>query len=196
MMNSENIFSIKYNQEIPDTGKLLIAEPFLTDYPFSRSVVLLVNHSLESSMGIILNVPMHQSLNDIITDLKGLENIPLYRGGPLGEDILFFIHSHSHIPAALPITNKLYLNGDFDIVKELLLEGKVEPNDFRFFLGYSGWGPEQLQNELKTNTWLVTEEPAEYIINQSAKLLWKNILHNMGYKYKLWARYPLVPSQN
>lgn len=196
MKTIDNIFNIKYNREIPEAGKLLIAEPFMADYPFSRSVVLLINHSEESSMGIILNMYMHQTLNDVVSEFKDLERIPLFRGGPLGEDILFFLHTHSEIPSALPISNGLYLNGDFDLIKQLILEGKINPNDFRFFLGYSGWGPKQLHTELENDTWLVSEEPSNFIIHKMPRKLWRSALNNMGSKYKIWARYPLVPSQN
>lgn len=193
---SENIFKIEYNLEYPAAGKLLVAEPFMVEYPFSRSIVLLISHSGEGSMGIILNMPILHVLNSAVPELKDLDPIPLYKGGPLGEDILFFIHSYGDLPQALPIKNGLYLNGDFEFVKQKLLEGKMSPDDFKFFLGYSGWGPNQLEMELNVDTWVVTEEPSEYVLNQNTETLWSDVLSNMGAKYKVWSRYPLMPSHN
>lgn len=193
---SENIFKIEYNLEYPAAGKLLVAEPFMVEYPFSRSIVLLISHSGEGSMGIILNMPILHVLNSAVPELKDLAPIPLYKGGPLGEDILFFIHSYGDLPQALPIKNGLYLNGDFEFVKQKLLEGKMSPDDFKFFLGYSGWGPDQLEMELNIDTWVVTEEPSEYVLNQNTDTLWTDVLSNMGAKYKVWSRYPLMPSHN
>lgn len=193
---SENIFKIEYNLEYPAAGKLLVAEPFMVEYPFSRSIVLLISHSGEGSIGIILNMPILHVLNSAVPELKDLDPIPLYKGGPLGEDILFFIHSYGDLPQALPIKNGLYLNGDFEFVKQKLLEGKMSPDDFKFFLGYSGWGPNQLEMELNIDTWVVTEEPSEYVLNQNTETLWSDVLSNMGAKYKVWSRYPLMPSHN
>lgn len=196
MIKPEDLFTVKYNQELPEAGKLLVAEPFMTGYPFSRSIVLLIEHAMESSMGIILNRPILDALNEVILEFEDLDPIPLYRGGPLGEDILFFIHSFEHIPKALPIKKGLYLNGDFEFVKSAIIAGKLNASDFKFFLGYAGWGPNQLHHELQGDTWLVTEEPSDFILHQRPEHMWDNVLNNMGYKYKLWAKYPLDPSSN
>lgn len=196
MIKPEDLFTIKYNQEIPEAGKLLVAEPFMAGYPFSRSIVLLIEHAMESSMGIILNMPILDALNEVILEFEDLDPIPLYRGGPLGEDILFYIHRFEHIPKALPIKKGLYLNGDFEYVKSAILAGKMNSSDFKFFLGYAGWGPNQLHHELQGDNWLVTEEPSDFILNQRPEHMWDDVLKNMGYKYKLWAKYPLDPSNN
>ncbi|WP_018109506.1 YqgE/AlgH family protein [Bacteroides propionicifaciens] len=196
MIKPEDLFTVKYNQELPEAGKLLVAEPFMTGYPFSRSIVLLIEHAMESSMGIILNRPILDALNEVILEFEDLDPIPLYRGGPLGEDILFFIHSFEHIPKALPIKKGLYLNGDFEFVKSAIIAGKLNASDFKFFLGYAGWGPNQLHYELQGDSWLVTEEPSDFILHQRPEHMWDNVLNNMGYKYKIWAKYPLDPSSN
>ena len=196
MIKPEDLFTVKYNQELPEAGKLLVAEPFMTGYPFSRSIVLLIEHAMESSMGIILNRPILDALNEVILEFEDLDPIPLYRGGPLGEDILFFIHSFEHIPKALPIKKGLYLNGDFEFVKSAIIAGKLNASDFKFFLGYEGWGPNQLHYELQGDSWLVTEEPSDFILHQRPEHMWDNVLNNMGYKYKIWAKYPLDPSSN
>lgn len=196
MEMTENIFKIEYNMEYPAAGKLLVAEPFMQEYPFSRSIVLLVSHNPESTMGIILNMPILNVLNNAIIEFEGLDPIPIYKGGPLGEDILFFIHRFSDLPQALPIKDGLYLNGDFEEVKRKLMEKKVHPDEFKFFLGYSGWGPNQLEMELQNDTWLVAEEPSDYILNQNPEFLWKDVLKNMGNKYRVWSRFPISPSNN
>ncbi len=191
-----NILNIRSTHTTPQSGELLIAEPFLKDFPFSRSVILLINHTIESSMGIILNMPIPQSLNDIIPEFKNLPEIPLFRGGPLGDDILFFIHTCPDIPSALPISNNLYLNGDFEYMKQSMVNGKLAPNEVRFFLGYTGWGPKQLDQEIITNTWIVANKKPEYILRHTPYTLWKDTLSALGPKQKIWARYPLNPSNN
>lgn len=196
MNNMNDLFKIKYNKELPEPGKILISEPFLKEYPFSRSVTLLVNHSADGSMGLVLNMPIAVTLNDIMAELQEIDEIPLFRGGPIGEDILFFVHSIKDLPGAVPIIDNLYLNGDFEILKQKLIDKKVDPNNMKFFLGYSGWGANQLHHELEADSWLVSREPIAYLLNQSPYSLWKDVLQNMGSPYSLWARYPLLPALN
>ncbi len=193
---NNSIFNIRFNNIEPKPGKLLIAEPFLRDFPFSRSVIMLISHTIESSMGIILNMPIPQSLNEIIPEFRNLPEIPLFRGGPLGDDILFFLHSYKDIPSALPITDDLYLNGDFSYMKENIINGNIDPQQVRFFLGYTGWGPDQLKLELKTHTWFVSPTTPSNLFLNSPYTLWNDSLCRMGGKYKIWSRYPINPSNN
>lgn len=191
-----DILNIRGNNINPKSGELLIAEPFLQDFPFSRSVILVINHTIESSMGIILNMPIPQSLNEIIPEFKDLPEIPLFRGGPLGDDILFFVHTRADIPSALPITDNLFLNGDFQTMKEYITSGLLSLDEVRFFLGYTGWGPQQLNLELKENTWLLANKTPEYILKHTPYTLWKDTLSELGPKQKLWSRFPSNPSYN
>ncbi len=110
-----DIFKIQSNNVMPSRGKILISEPFLHDVTFGRSVVLLVDHTEEGSMGLIINKPLPLMLNDIIKEFKYIEDIPLHKGGPIGTDTLFYLHTLHEIPGTLPINNGLYLNGDFEI---------------------------------------------------------------------------------
>lgn len=112
-----DIFKIQSNNVMPSRGKILISEPFLHDVTFGRSVVLLVDHTEEGSMGLIINKPLPLMLNDIIKEFKYIEDIPLHKGGPIGTDTLFYLHTLHEIPGTLPINNGLYLNGDFDAKK-------------------------------------------------------------------------------
>lgn len=196
MKIDSDLLDVKYNDVKPEPGKLLIAEPFLKEPSFTRSVILLVSHSVESSMGIVLNNPMPLFLNEVKREFEYLPEIPLFKGGPLGENILFFIHTYKDIPNALPIAKGLYLNGDFEVMQKYILQGKVDLQQIRFFLGYTGWGPHQLDFELTTDTWLIVEKDSEYLLNSSPYTLWNDTLSKMGDKFKLWSRFPIEPSNN
>ena len=145
-MNNINadIFKIQSNNVLPSQGKILISEPFLCDETFGRSVVLLVDHTSEGSMGLIMNKQLPLLVNDVVKEFKYLEDIPLYKGGPIGTDTLFYLHTLSQLPGALPVSNGLYLNGDFDALKKHILQGNEIIGKVRFFLGYSGWESNQL----------------------------------------------------
>ena len=153
-----DIFKIQSNNVLPSRGRILISEPFLRDATFGRSVILLVDHTDEGSMGLVINKQLPLFLNDIIMEFKYLDEIPLYKGGPIATDTLFYLHTLSDIPGSISISKGLYLNGDFDEIKKYILQGNKISECIRFFLGYSGWDSEQLNNEIRENTWLVSEE--------------------------------------
>lgn len=191
-----DIFKIQSNNVLPSRGKILISEPFLRDVTFGRSVVLLIDHTEEGSMGLIINKQLPIFVNDIIKEFKYIENIPLYKGGPIATDTLFYLHTLADIPGAIPISKGLYLNGDFDEIKKYILQGNKVDRYIRFFLGYSGWESEQLSTELKENTWLVSKEENAYLMNGDTKDMWKQALEKLGSKYETWSRFPQVPTFN
>ena len=191
-----DIFKIQSNNVLPSRGKILISEPFLRDATFGRSVVLLIDHTEEGSMGLIINKQLPIFVNDIIKEFKYIENIPVYKGGPLATDTLFYLHTLADIPGAIPISKGLYLNGDFDEIKKYILQGNKVDRYIRCFLGYSGWESEQLSTELKENTWLVSKEENAYLMNGDTKDMWKQALEKLGSKYETWSRFPQVPTFN
>ncbi|GCB34376.1 YqgE/AlgH family protein [Bacteroides faecalis] len=193
---NSDIFKIESNNILPSRGKILISEPFLRDTTFGRSVILLIDHTEEGSMGLIINKRLPLFTNDIIKEFQYLDDIPLYKGGPVATDTLFYLHTLSDIPGALTVSKGLYLNGDFDEIKKYILQENNVNVPIRFFLGYSGWEGEQLGNEIKENTWLVSEEENDYLLNTNIKGMWKQSLEKLGSKYETWSRFPQVPSLN
>lgn len=191
-----DIFKIQSNDVLPSRGKILISEPFLRDATFGRSVILLVDHTEEGSMGLVMNKQLPLLLNDIITEFKYLDEIPLYKGGPVATDTLFFLHTLDDIPGSICICNGLYLNGDFTLIKRYILQGNKVDGCIRFFLGYSGWESEQLATELKENTWIVSEEDKSYLMKDNIKEMWRKALERLGSKYEAWSRFPQIPAFN
>lgn len=197
MYTDADIFKIETNHVVPSRGKILISEPFLCDQTFGRSVVLLVDHSEDGTMGLILNKPIPLFLNDVLQEFSCSENIPLYKGGPLSTDTLFYLHTFEQISGSLPISKGLYLNGDFDAIKAYLMQGNPVKGKIRFFLGYSGWEHEQLSQEIEENTWLVGKMDIDSLLDEkSSSNLWKNALGNLGSKYEIWSRFPQIPTLN
>lgn len=197
MYNNAEIFKIETNHVVPAQGKILISEPFLRDHMFGRSVILLVDHTQDATIGLVLNKPLPLFLNNILQDFNYQENIPIYKGGPLSTDTLFYLHTLEGINSSLPISRGFYLNGDFNAIKEYIFQGNPIKGKIRFFLGYSGWDYNQLFRELKENTWLVSKESIDTILNENASAdLWKNSLGNLGSKYEMWSRFPQIPTLN
>ncbi|MDL2291748.1 YqgE/AlgH family protein [Bacteroides sp. OttesenSCG-928-F21] len=196
MMDHTDIFKIRSNDVLPSRGKILISEPFLRDTTFGRSVILLIDHTKEGSMGLILNKQLPLLLNEVIKEFNFLDDIPIYKGGPIGTDTLFYLHTLPQIPGALPLLKDLYLNGDFDVLKEYILQGNNINGNIKFFLGYSGWEHKQLDSEIKEDTWIVSKEDTAKLMSDKTKYMWRESLRKMGSKYETWSRFPQIPTLN
>ena len=191
-----DIYKIQSNNVLPSRGKILISEPFLRDATFGRSVILLIDQTDEGTKGQNITKRIPIFVYDIIKEFKYFKDIPLYKGGPVATDTLFYLHTLANISGAIPVSKGLYLNGDFDEIKKYILQGNKVDQHIRFFLGYCGWEGEQLNDELKENTWLVSKEDKDYLMNSDTKDLWKGAFEKLGSKYEAWSRFPRVPTFN
>ncbi len=177
-------------------GKILISEPFLNDPNFKRTIILLAEHNEEGSVGFILNKPTNLKIKDAIEDFPEFEAI-VYYGGPVQINTLQFIHKAGDIiEGSVEIADGLYWGGSFDILKTLIENNQVTPEDFRFFIGYSGWGEEQLEDEMKIKSWIVADSKIENIFSDEPDKLWREILKSMGKKFAILASFPENPSVN
>jgi putative transcriptional regulator len=174
----------------PHKGRLLIAEPsILNDSSFNRSIVILTEHTTNSSVGFILNRPLNYSLNDLLPDINC--DFTIYQGGPVEQDNLYFVHRVPDlIDNSIEVSNGIYWGGNFKVLKELLNKNLLNKSDIRFFLGYSGWDNQQLKDEIKSKSWFVSENDFQNIFSTDYESLWKNKLLQKGGVYKLWANAP------
>ena len=181
----------------PKKGNLLIAEPsIIGDLSFNRSIILLADHTNEGSIGFILNKPLDYTINDLIPEVEA--SFRVYNGGPVEQDNLYFIHKIPEIiPDSIEISLGIYWGGDFSTVADLIASKQIDENDIRFFLGYSGWNTTQLENELKSNSWLVTENIyKKRIIEKNYETFWKEKMLELGGDYSIWSNAPENPSFN
>ena len=192
------MFHIENNHILPTKGNILISEPFLDDKYFGRSVVLLVEHDENlGSMGFVLNKPMKTRLNDFFPELKSIPDIPLFQGGPVGTDKLYFIHTLGDmIPYSTAIGDELFFDGDFNCIKSYISEGNSVEGKIKFFLGYSGWSQKQLNDEISCNSWLVSKFDESRMMKHEGEICWKRALQSLGDKYKSWANFPKRPFLN
>jgi len=181
----------------PEKGSLLIAEPsIIGDLSFNRSVVLLADHSDEGSIGFILNKPLEYSLTDLVPETES--SFKVYNGGPVEQDNLYFIHKIPHlIPESIEISLGIFWGGDFSKVLELIAQDKLNEEDIRFFLGYSGWDKHQLESELTSSSWVVLENVyKDEIIEKCCDTFWKEKMLELGGDYSIWSNAPENPSYN
>ncbi len=181
----------------PNKGLLLIAEPsIIGDVSFNRSVILLAEYNNEGSVGFILNKPSSYQLRDLVPEVKS--KLPVYNGGPVEQDNLYFIHSIPEmIPNSVEISNGIYWGGDFETILDLLKENQLKNGQIQFFLGYSGWESNQLEHELEINSWIVSQNDYDdKIIGKSNADFWKEKMIEFGGEYILWSNAPENPNNN
>lgn len=184
------------NKLKPKRGRLLISYPLLNDPYFKRTVVLLCEHNEEGSFGFVLNKYLDVSLSELVDELPNTTN-RISMGGPVQTSNLYFLHTVGpDIEGSIPITKNLYLGGRFEALRDQLLDGKIDDNQVRFFIGYSGWSENQLDDELKENAWLISEAPAKLLMNTDQDELWEKVLKRMGKDYSFLANLPEDPSLN
>jgi putative transcriptional regulator len=180
----------------PSKGVLLVLEPFLNDPNFKRSVVLLTEHNGQGSIGFILNRPISFRVNEIIEDFPEFD-APVFLGGPVQQDSMHFIHRIVALAEeGDEIAPGVYWGGDFERLKLLVEAGEVTPEDVRFFVGYSGWGPDQLEAEMAQRAWIISPPLPQMTFADDPKGLWRDILQAMGGKYRSFSTYPEDPSLN
>ena len=196
-MNSEiDYFKIETNDISPKKGLILIAEPFLNDVYFKRSIVLLTEHNEEGSIGFVLNKPVNMQIEEVISDFPPF-NCHISIGGPVNTNTVHYLHTLGElVPNSVHIQGNIFWGGDFETLKSLIRDGLVLENQIRFFLGYSGWTPHQLEDELTQNSWLVSNITPDTIMNPNTHEIWKKVLSDLGSKYKMWINSPENPSLN
>lgn len=181
----------------PTKGVLLIAEPsIIGDVSFNRSVVLLAEHNDHGSVGFILNKPLEYSLKDFLPEVDS--NLKVYNGGPVEQDNLYFIHKVPElIPDSIEISNGIYWGGDFNTILGMLQKDELSDDQIQFFLGYSGWSQDQLEDELELNSWVVTaNEEENSIIGSCQEDFWKEKMMSLGGDYMIWSNAPENPIHN
>lgn len=180
----------------PAQDILLIADPFLKDPNFMRTVVYMCRHSDEGSFGFVLNKIFNQTLDELIKGLDGIK-MPVYYGGPVQTDTVHYIHQYPDlIPECYKISDEIYWGGDFETVKKLLINNRIDPGKIKFFIGYSGWEKDQLTSELAEKSWLTATATRNIVFNTSSDIVWKESLKHLGGKYEMMINFPIDPQLN
>lgn len=177
-------------------GSLLVAHPLLNDGFFNRSVVYLTSQGEDGSLGFILNFKTSFKLRDVRPQVRN-GNFPIYEGGPVAKDQLFFIHTlGNNISDSQKIKNNIYFGGDFNEMLHMIDHGKVRQHEVRFFAGYSGWGYQQLEKEISTKSWLLNNDATPEMFLISNDNLWKQKLSEVKNSYSIFADIGFDPSLN
>jgi putative transcriptional regulator len=173
-------------------GQMLIAMPAMSDERFARSLIYICAHSSEGAMGIVVNQPAENiKFPDLLVQLdvipaKGLIELPpqadvkVLKGGPVETGRGFVLHSADFFieNSTLPIDNGICLTATLDILKAIATgEG---PQSAVLALGYAGWAPGQLENEITENGWLNCEADKELIFGSDVEGKYEKAMRKLG----------------
>jgi len=180
----------------PARGILLIADPFLKDPNFLRSVVFICEHKEEGSFGFVLNRQYENTLDELIPELEGFK-LPVYYGGPVQVDSIHFLHQYpDEIPGGEEVVKGVFWGGDFDAAIALIKNKLIDTEKIRFFIGYSGWSEGQLDSEMTEKTWLTVKATRKLIFNKNFQETWRDSLKHLGGDYKMMVNFPIDPQLN
>jgi putative transcriptional regulator len=182
--------------EKPDSGKILVSLPPLNDKFFGKSVVMLAEHGPDGSFGFIVNKPARIKLNTLTSEFGDFD-AEIFLGGPVHVDNIFYVHSKGEkIGGSLKIIDGVFWGGDIEDIRNLISIGALTNNDIRFYAGYSGWQPKQLDQEMDENSWIVLNGQKNHVFETRPTNLWKKIMLSQGEDFAPWVHFPDDPTMN
>lgn len=195
------LFKIATAKSAPGCGSLLVAEPMLNEPYFNHSVISLLDYAPdEGATGVVMNKPTGYYLHDLLENVNADRQIPVYCGGPLGQDRLFYLHTlgDSIIPGARRYASNLYVGGDFDAMTAYVNSGYPIDGTVRFFIGYSSWIEGQLEHEIDEDTWAQapTTVAPEVLLSMTGEAYWHYIVRTLGESFRSWQLVPINPAMN
>lgn len=195
-MKGTDLLNFPKQKLVIGPGKVLLAEPFMAEPYFKRSVILVTEHNDEGSFGLIINKPIKMTFNQALPDAPKFK-ATLSLGGPVSKETLHFLHRlGDKIPGSKTIAKGLYWGGDFDQVMGMMMDKTLDSKDIRMFVGYAGWSAGQLDNELKMNSWIIEKANATMVFRKDPDELWGHILYKMGDPYRKMVNFPEDPKLN
>jgi putative transcriptional regulator len=166
-------------------NQLLIAMPTLNDSYFNKTVTYICEHNDDGAMGLIINLPVNITLNELLTEIEAnVETNPtleqqVLTGGPVANQRGFVLHSPQDCwDTSLALSDDIMITTSKDILMAL---GTTDaPKDFIVTLGYAGWGPGQLEQEIQANSWLTTTADSNILFNTPIEQRWKKATEQLG----------------
>ncbi len=163
-------------------GKLLVASRDSRDPVFAETVILLVRYDHDGTLGLAINRGTSLSISRALSSLKGAagRSDPIYLGGPVEpQNVLALLKANTMPEGATHVSGKIYLLST-KLLLEKTLAGRAGPEEFRVYLGYSGWGPGQLENEAGQGLWHIFAGDADLVFDSAPDTLWSRLIAHVG----------------
>lgn len=183
-------------------GTLLLSAPEMLDPHFMHTVVLMIDHDDSGAMGAIVNRPLDATVADAFPHhpvLSGLD-LRLREGGPVGQEMLQVLHRTAPSETLAPgidLSDGVQLGADLDWVAARVAAGHAAEDQMRFLVGYSGWAPGQLENEIEDHSWLPLLPAADLVFSSGdPEAIWRAGMGRLSGEGPSLAFLPPDPSWN
>lgn len=161
-------------------GTIIISSTALENTFFEQAIILITESNSNGAVGFILNHPFPKNLNDLI-EFKDAASIPLFHGGPVDEESLFFIHQQADLVIdSIHIKDSIYYGGNFKAAVQMLNRKIITGNDLKIFIGYCGWNTGELEAEVQEGSWLITDLSTAEALNMNMQNSWNNLFQQFN----------------
>lgn len=174
------LLAVSAGAQTLETGALLVSSPALADPNFSQSVVLVLRHDDNGTIGVVVNRVTSLEPTEVFGELDGLlERYEgrLYRGGPVAPtQLLFLVHGLAAAVVDGPaIVDNIFVSGNPQLLPDMAALAENEQG-LRLYAGHAEWGPGQLAAEIEIGSWLVVPGSAELVFHPDPRRLWREAL--------------------
>ncbi len=164
-------------QPAPAAGMFLVASRDLRGSGFAETVILIIQHDADGTMGLIINQPTHTNPAELLSDVAGLENYPgkLFVGGPVAAwGVIMLLHSDPTPTGAKHIFGDVYTSGDRELLSQLVRSDAAA--QVRLYAGHAGWLPGQLDAEIRRGSWIVMPANAKSVFSAEPRKIWRRLI--------------------
>jgi putative transcriptional regulator len=139
-------------------GMFLRSTSLQDDTYFEQALIFVTEHNAKGAMGFVVNKLFSRRINELVA-FKDSVPFPLYEGGPVDQEHLFFIHQRPDlIKGGDPVTDNIHLGGDFKAAMQYINDNTITEKDVRIFIGYCGWDFQELEAEIAEGSWEPVKE--------------------------------------
>ncbi len=178
------------NKSKVKNGTVLLSEPFSDSGFFHRTAVLMCDVHPKGALGFCLNKPLDMQIGELVRDFPVFDS-EVYCGGPVSNDTLYFLHNLGDLlEGSEKVCDGVYWGGNFKELKVFIENEMITPDRIRFFVGYSGWEPGQLEEEMEDGHWILADMDANYLFKSNPHDLWQKIMKNKGNPFHVIAEIP------
>lgn len=154
-------------------GSILISAPSLEDPYFDKVVIYITEHNEKGALGFVMNQVYERKLNEL-TEFRNSKPFPLYEGGPVEREKLFFIHRiPDSIGEGAPVADGVFMGGNFKQAVQYINTASDAGRTIRLFIGYSGWDANELEAEIEEGSWLLVQASVTTLFEAAEGSLWE-----------------------
>lgn len=156
-------------------GNIIISTNLLNETEFEKVAIVITEHNEKGTIGYVFNQLFPRKFNEL-EEFKHSIPVPLYAGGPVQTDMLYFMHSRPNLIAdGQQVAKNIHIGGDFKKTVQLLNNGQLNIADVRLFIGYCGWDVNELEEEITEGSWQLTNASVDLVFSTSPEFAWEEL---------------------